>query len=607
MGTGFFTRQSRSVVKKHSSRAKDPVETARRMGPAAVRRMNRSAETPEMEPWGDLESNVLVLLDAPREDDDENGRPLSCQMGRLYKRWFSKYGEFAVDHICRTLPPKGRGPNATEIAAFEGVVREHIEIQRPNVIIACGHTVTDWLIPGLGFNILIHRGRMFPVKIGDHECWVCPIIPPWQALTIFDRGTKEAYGEEFERITRKDVKAAYTMQEEPARTYDPRDFDGTGKDTIICMKPDIGAFREFLQEERRCKSLTYDVETWRNRPYYEDFRLYSFAATGDKLTISMPYDHPEAQPRNLKKLQASFGDCVFELFDGREVNAHNQIFDLEVMHFVFGDEIIDFPSAWECTQVGAFCLDHRWGQGLDYCSRLYLGFSLKALSPAALWAENFALKELLQYGAGDAKGTHVIKKQMIRQMKDEGLFDVWRFRCERIPALVQTMDRGLPVSQVEVKELLSSYQKKLAALTQKMSARDEVQEYEKKHGKFEPTAPEAVGLLFHEFLERDEVLSVGAKERGSKYATGAKVLDQLINVEPIVKDVLEHRRISKLLSTYLGKYVVGVPDSYIFPDGRVHAQFSTTRADGGRLACQNPGLQQLPNRGEGKLTRKIFQ
>ncbi len=607
MSIGFFTRQSVAKPKRHSTRTKDPVETAQRMGPAAVRRMNSKAKTPEMEPWGDLDSDVLVMLDAPRTEDDKNGRPLSCSTGRQYKKWLTKYGDFAVDHLCRTLPPRGRGPNVTEIAAFESLVQDQIAAQQPKIIIACGHSVVKAFSPNIKYDIMTHRGRMFPVKIRDHECWVCPVIPPWQAEKIFEKGTEVAYGEEYERVTRQDLRAAFDLVDEPVRVRNSKKFDGSSADCIVCMKPDKGALREFLQEENNCKQTTYDIEGWRLRPYYSDFKMYSFSATGDRLTISMPFDHPEVQIRNMKKVYSFVEDFFYEWFEGRVVTAHNLIFDLEVFAYLFGLDILDTAKVWECTQVAAFCLDQRKGQSLDYLSRLYLGFSLKDLSPADLWAEKFAVRELLEYGAGDSKGTHLIRKLIVNQLKNEDMFDVWRFRCERIPALVQTQLRGLPVNQEQVLGIQEEYQDQLNRIEKKLGQDESVRAYEKDHGKFQPTAPEAVGLLYHEYLGHKEVLSQTKSGRGSKYSTGELVLSKFLDVEPTAKLILEHRRISRLLSTYLRRYLIDESDSYVFPDGRVHAQFSTTRADGGRLACEEPNLQNLPNRGEGKTTRKIFQ
>lgn len=607
MSIGFFTRQTVAKPKRHSTRTKNPVETARRMGPAAVRRMNPKAKSPEMEPWGDLDADVLVMLDAPRQEDDKNGRPLSCPTGRQYKKWLTRCGDFAVDHLCRTAPPKGRGPNETELAAFENVVREHILDQRPKVVIACGHTVLKWFSPNVKYDVLTHRGRMFPVKLEDHSFWVCPVLPPWQAETIFEKGNDAAYGEEYERITKLDIKAAFGMVGEPARVRKASNFTGKSDDCIVCLKPDKGALREFLQEEKACKQTTFDIEGWRLRPYYSDFKMYSFATTGDKLTISMPFDHPEAQVRNMKKVYSFVEDFFYEWFEGRFVTAHNLMFDLEVFAYLFGIDILDTAKAWECTQVASFCLDQRKGQSLDYLSRLYLGFSLKDLSPSDLWSEKFAVRELLEYGAGDSKGTHLIRRLMVDQLKAEGLFDVWRFRCERTPALIQTQLRGLPVSQEQVVVIQSEYQDQLAAIEHKLGADEGVQQYEEDHGKFQPTAPEAVGLLYHHYLGHKEVLSQSKKARGSKYSTGEPVMSKFVDVEPTAKPILEHRRISKLLSTYLRRYLISEKDSYVFPDGRVHTQFRTTNADGGRLASQDPNLQNLPNRGEGKTTRKVFQ
>lgn len=99
-------------------------------------------------------------------------------------------------------------------------------------------------------------------------------------------------------------------------------------------------------------------------------------------------------------------------------------------------------------------------------------------------------------------------------------------------------------------------------------------------------------LLFHD-------LQLPNLDKGS---TGKEVLEKLVSAHPIINLILEHRKYSKLYSTYLKGF-----EKYIFPDGRVHTIFNQTLTNTGRLSSIEPNLQNISIRDEEqKQVRKIF-
>jgi DNA polymerase-1 len=92
------------------------------------------------------------------------------------------------------------------------------------------------------------------------------------------------------------------------------------------------------------------------------------------------------------------------------------------------------------------------------------------------------------------------------------------------------------------------------------------------------------------------------KSKSGSYSTAADILDKLKDSYPIVADVLEYRKLSKLNSTYVEGLL-----SVIGEDGRVHPHFMQTVAATGRLSCTDPNLQNIPIRDEyGRMIRKAF-
>ena len=95
----------------------------------------------------------------------------------------------------------------------------------------------------------------------------------------------------------------------------------------------------------------------------------------------------------------------------------------------------------------------------------------------------------------------------------------------------------------------------------------------------------------------------GKKTASGAWATGADVLEVLAEEgEELASKILQWREISKLKSTYTDSLF-----SLIDKEGRVHTTYAQTVANTGRLASNNPNLQNIPIRSEmGKKIRSCF-
>ncbi|MDR5684227.1 MAG: DNA polymerase I [Armatimonadota bacterium] len=93
------------------------------------------------------------------------------------------------------------------------------------------------------------------------------------------------------------------------------------------------------------------------------------------------------------------------------------------------------------------------------------------------------------------------------------------------------------------------------------------------------------------------------KKTKTGYSTDADVLEALAPHHEIVAKILQHRELSKLLSTY-----VEVLPRLVNPQtGRVHTTFNQTVTATGRLSSQDPNLQNIPIRTEeGRRIRRAF-
>lgn len=114
---------------------------------------------------------------------------------------------------------------------------------------------------------------------------------------------------------------------------------------------------------------------------------------------------------------------------------------------------------------------------------------------------------------------------------------------------------------------------------------------------FNINSPKQLGVVLFEDLKMPN-----AKKTKTGYSTAADVLDRLAVDYPVVSDILEYRKLSKLKSTYADGLA-----NYVDEKGKIHTTFHQTITATGRLSSADPNLQNIPIRMElGKLIRKVF-
>jgi DNA polymerase I len=96
------------------------------------------------------------------------------------------------------------------------------------------------------------------------------------------------------------------------------------------------------------------------------------------------------------------------------------------------------------------------------------------------------------------------------------------------------------------------------------------------------------------------------KTKGGSLSTDRSTLDKLLLVDntDLIKNIIEHRTLAKLQSTYTENLISFIDSD----DQRLHGEFKQTVAATGRLSSINPNLQNIPikNADYGKLIRSCF-
>ncbi len=118
--------------------------------------------------------------------------------------------------------------------------------------------------------------------------------------------------------------------------------------------------------------------------------------------------------------------------------------------------------------------------------------------------------------------------------------------------------------------------------------------------KFNIDSPKQLGVvLFEKMKITDQV----KKTKTGQYSTDEGTLSKYEHDNPIIARILDYRELRKLKSTY----VDALPELINAHTGRVHTNYGQTVAATGRLASNNPNLQNIPIRTpRGKEIRKAF-
>ncbi|KPJ72772.1 hypothetical protein AMJ52_05290 [candidate division TA06 bacterium DG_78] len=91
------------------------------------------------------------------------------------------------------------------------------------------------------------------------------------------------------------------------------------------------------------------------------------------------------------------------------------------------------------------------------------------------------------------------------------------------------------------------------------------------------------------------------KKGKTHYSTNVEVLQQLSSVHPLPHEIVNHRELSKIKSTYIDPLIAAAQKN------RIHTTFNQTGTTTGRLSSSNPNIQNIPIRSElGKKMRKAF-
>jgi DNA polymerase-1 len=183
-------------------------------------------------------------------------------------------------------------------------------------------------------------------------------------------------------------------------------------------------------------------------------------------------------------------------------------------------------------------------------------------------------------GATVAALTLLVAARQQQALRDQGMWDL--FQDIELPltrVLIEMETAGIFLDIYRLGEITGKIEDQLEGLESCI--------YELAGETFNLGSPQQLGRVLFERLGL-------ARQRRTKtgYSTDARTLESLRDKHPIVGHLLNHRELSKLMSTYL----LALPQAVDPVTGRLHTTFHQTVAATGRLSSSDPNLQNIPVR-----------
>jgi DNA polymerase-1 len=207
--------------------------------------------------------------------------------------------------------------------------------------------------------------------------------------------------------------------------------------------------------------------------------------------------------------------------------------------------------------------------------------------------DQVAIERATEYAAEDADITLRLHQALWPQVqRDAGLQYVYQSIELPVAQVLQRMERtGVLIDA----DLLAKQSNELG---QKMLDLER-QSYEVAGQPFNLASPKQIGELL--FVKQQ--LPVVKKTASGAPSTDEEVLQKLAEDYPLPRLILEHRGMAKLKGTYTDK----LPRMVNARTGRVHTSYGQAIAVTGRLASNDPNLQNIPIRtAEGRRIREAF-
>ena len=153
---------------------------------------------------GNINSSLMLIGEAPGEKEDKVGTTFMGEVGALLKKMLIainiKKENIYCTYAINFRPPNDRKPSSNEIKRYSQLLKKHVAIIKPKIIILMGSTAMESLT-GLSSKISIERGKWKEVIVKNTNYEVIITFNPSYLLRIPEN--KKYAWEDLKKIKQK--------------------------------------------------------------------------------------------------------------------------------------------------------------------------------------------------------------------------------------------------------------------------------------------------------------------------------------------------------------------------------------------------------------------
>lgn len=374
----------------------------------------------------------------------------------------------------------------------------------------------------------------------------------------------------------------------PAHSIAEKHIENTPHEYHLADTPEKQ--QDLIAKLSQSKAFAFDTETTNVDPHLAELVGMSFALQPHEAWyVPVPENQRDAQ---------TIVDAFKPVLEDETIMkiGQNLKYDAEVMRW-YG---VELKGYWFDTMLAHYLMEPELRHNMDYLAETYLKY--KPVSITSLIGNKGAdqlsmrqvpVEKVAIYAAEDADITYQLYEYFAPKLREEGLEDLYQKMEEPLAKVLVDMEcTGVRVDVDFLKKYGQELQQEIDELDHKIQKEAGIS--------FNVASPSQVGdILFG----RMKIPYRWGKTKTGKYSTDEAKLQELASEYPFVADILRHRSLSKLKSTY-----VDALQSQVNPrTGRVHTSYNQALAATGRLSSNNPNLQNIPIKTpEGARIREAF-
>ena len=227
------------------------------------------------------------------------------------------------------------------------------------------------------------------------------------------------------------------------------------------------------------------------------------------------------------------------------------------------------------TMIAHYLIEPEQRHTMDYLADVYLNYTV---------TKNSAENADIAYQLYEKFNPILVENQL------DKLFN--EIEMPLVPVLATMEANGVKIDSDNLKQISEQQALEIKGI--------ENQIFEAAGTEFNIASPKQLGEIL---FEKMKIKAPAKKTKTGQYPTGEEVLQKIINVHPIIQQILDYRGLTKLKSTY----VDALPALISKEDGLVHTSYNQAVTATGRLSSTNPNLQNIPVRTDkGREIRKAF-